>query len=74
MIVLACVAVIIVGHFRQICHMGVRLLQNWKTDRYIVSSLEIVSLLIFKVLFFDVSKELGVKGSKMAGHKGIRAI
>ncbi len=54
--------------------MGVRLLQNWQTDRYIVSSLEIVSLLIFKVLFFDVSKELGVKGSKMTGHERIRAI
>ena len=74
MIILPSVTVVPIGNLRQIGNSVVRLLEDRHAQCHIVGRTEILSIFVFEVLFADVSEQLCVVGSEVAGDKGVKAI
>jgi len=74
MVVLAGIAVIVIGEFGQILHSPVALLEDGDADGHVVGSFEVLPVLVLQVALFDVSEELGVECAEVTGHEGVVAV
>lgn len=74
MVVETCISVVAVGEFRQVLDPLMRHFQNGNTDGYIVGSSQILSLVIFEIFFLNVSEQLSVECSEVAGDEGVASV
>jgi len=69
MIVHTSISVIIISQFRNKDYALMSLLQNRHANSYIISSLEVISLIVLKIFFFNISEQLSVKCSQVTCQK-----
>jgi hypothetical protein len=74
MVVLTCVGVVEVGEFGNVTHPLVGHLENGDADCHVVGSLQIGTVIVFEVFFFDVEEELSIEGPQVTGHERVGAI
>ena len=74
MVVLPSIGVVIVGQLWQVDHSFVAHLKNGYADSYIICRFQILSCVVFKVIFANIDEKLGVEGSQVAGYKRIRSV
>jgi hypothetical protein len=74
MVVLACVGVVEVSELGHVTHPLVGHLENGDADCHVVGSLQIGTVIVFEVFFFDIEEELSIEGPQVTGHERISAI
>ena len=65
MVILACIRIVYISQLRQIPNFFVRHLKDRHAYRYIVGCLQIISILVFQILFLYVEEELSIEGPQV---------